>query len=166
MRPQRLLAKSYDKDEHPSGPPGFALLVEHTCDVAERRRGAAARLGTSRLGRRGAPAFESESGRFRQAVRLNTLIQDLGKANDQFHEMVWHSPEIVQLLRHETISGLIASLPEMQQWLGGEFDLGVLFPALWGSGWPSPQVLAVPLAAQAFGESQGVPWSRGLQGNP
>jgi len=133
MRPQRLLAKSYDKDEHPSGPPGFALLLEHTCDVADAGEALLHVLGDHVLDVAGLPASESESGRFRQAVRLNTLIQDLGKANDQFHEMVWHSPEIVQLLRHETISGLIASLPEMQQWLGGEFDLGVLFPALWGA---------------------------------
>lgn len=133
MRPRRLLAKSYDKDEHLSGPPGFALLVQHTCDVADAGEALLHVLDDYILDVAGLPASESETGRFRQAVRLNTLVQDLGKANDQFHEMVGNSPEIAQLLRHETISGLIASLPEMHQWLGGEFDIGVLFPALWGA---------------------------------
>jgi CRISPR-associated endonuclease/helicase Cas3 len=69
----------------------------------------------------------------RKAVRINTLIQDIGKANNQFQEMLGDSPDIIQLLRHETISALIATRPEFLRWLEDGFDPSVLFPALWGA---------------------------------
>lgn len=131
MRPQRLLAKSYDRSEHSGAPPGYALLVQHTCDVADAGDVLLDVLGQHLLRTANLPTSEIE--RLCSAVRLNTLAQDIGKANGQFQEMVGVCPDIIQLLRHETISGLVAMLPEIREWLEPKFDLGVVFPALWGA---------------------------------
>jgi CRISPR-associated endonuclease/helicase Cas3 len=45
--------------------------------------------------------------RFQLELRINGWIQDLGKANNHFQTLVSGKPHTEQLLRHETISGLL-----------------------------------------------------------
>jgi CRISPR-associated endonuclease/helicase Cas3 len=131
MYPQQLLAKSYDKEKHKKGPPDYALLVQHTRDVANAGDELLDLMRVVVLQAAGLRPEEAE--KLDEAVRLNTRIQDFGKANDQFQTMVRGSPEIAQLLRHETISGLIVTRPEFQSWLEDRFAPEVLSLALWGA---------------------------------
>src|SRR5438105_4892547 len=106
MSTNRLLAKSYDRKTWPDEPPDFALLTQHSRDVAESAMALVDQLGAVALGNAGLPS--SFFPRLRQAVILNAWVQDLGKANDHYRAMVDGNPAQTQLLRHETISGLIA----------------------------------------------------------
>jgi CRISPR-associated endonuclease/helicase Cas3 len=70
--------------------------------------------------------------RFRLTLRTNGWIQDLGKASSHFQEMVSHSPQTKQLLRHETISGLLIWLDDrLRQWLAPISE--TLLMAVWGA---------------------------------
>jgi len=130
MRPKRLLAKSYVGAPEQE-PPDYALLIQHTRDVVDAGEALLEILGEGAVSNAGLAA--SEWGRLRQAVRLNTWLQDLGKANDHYTAMVSGQPEIVQLLRHETVTGLIVSLPEFREWLQSKFGHDVILLALLGA---------------------------------
>jgi CRISPR-associated endonuclease/helicase Cas3 len=76
-------------------------------------------------------AFDS----FHLQLRANGWIQDLGKVSSHFQQMVSGAPQIEQLLRHETISGLLMfsdSLP-FRKWLGEKFSDEVLLTFLWSA---------------------------------
>ena len=115
MRPERLFAKSADRD-------GYRLtLPEHTEDVL----GAAEVLLEMTAERQlAALGFHPDAwlGRFRRDLLLTAVLHDLGKANSYFQGMVTGAPNIVQPLRHEAVSYWIARRPEMQDWLLAQVD--------------------------------------------
>lgn len=127
---KRLLAKSFQKDKFPS-PPDYALLLQHSRDVAQAGRTLARTVGAPLLAACGLPqellpALET-------TLILCGWLQDLGKANSHFQTMVSSAPEVIQLLRHETVSGILAKLvPEFQDWLA---PLGneTVHVAVWGA---------------------------------
>ncbi|MCP9495687.1 MAG: CRISPR-associated helicase Cas3' [Pyrinomonadaceae bacterium MAG19_C2-C3] len=111
-----LLAKSYDRKAHPNAPPAYALLTQHTRDVAAACEALAKAVGHVALAN--AELDESDFERFRLALLANGWTQDLGKASSHYQEMVSHVPEIQQLLRHETISALLVwQDARFRQWL-------------------------------------------------
>jgi CRISPR-associated endonuclease/helicase Cas3 len=99
-----LLAKSYDHKKF-SIPPDYALLTQHSRDVAEACSALADSVGMRALQSLGLNAALFNE--FKQTLILNGWLQDLGKANSHFQEMVSNNSNSKQLLRHETISGLI-----------------------------------------------------------
>lgn len=124
----RLLAKSYNREKHGSSPPDYALLVQHSRDVAEACKALAASTGQVSL-------FCSNISpevyaRLYCALVANGWIQDLGKVSSHFQAMITGAPQITQLLRHETISGLLMSSTPFREWLAPLSD--TLLLSLWG----------------------------------
>lgn len=130
MASDRLLAKSYDRKEWTDQPPAFALLTQHSRDVAEAANALVDQVGLAALANAELPS--SWLTRLKQTVVLNAWVQDLGKANDHFRAMVDGNPAQTQLLRHETISGLIATSAEFRS-LFQPIDQEIFYPALWGA---------------------------------
>ena len=130
-----LLAKSYDHTRHKDRPPSYALLTQHSRDVATACDALSSIAGS--------PALQSAGldgnllGDFRYALRLNGWIQDLGKASDHFQEMVTNPFESrKQLMRHEAISGAlvwIASLPLAHWFKGLPLPNTLRLMSLWGA---------------------------------
>jgi len=103
---QRLLAKSYCRRQHPDEPPDYALLVQHSRDVAAACDALADAVGQVAL--QNAKLFAELFPPYKLALRANGWGQDLGKASSHFQEMVSRPVEFrPQLLRHEAISGLL-----------------------------------------------------------
>ncbi len=128
--PARLLAKSFDRQKFKSGPPDYALLSQHSRDVAAACAALAEIVGPAAFDAAGLD--RGELARFTATLRLNGWLQDLGKANSDFQRMVTDQPQIQQLLRHETISGMLAWLdPDLRRWLSAAEDR--LLPAVWGA---------------------------------
>jgi len=126
----RLLAKSYDQRKYGKTPPDYALLTQHSRDVAMACDALACAVGTLALSNAGlSPAlFE----RFRRTLRANGWIQDLGKAGSHFQEMVTSQPQLQQLMRHETFSGIFIWLDErLRQWLSPLSE--TLLMTVWGA---------------------------------
>lgn len=99
-----LLAKSYPKPAQGGGaPPAYALLAQHSQDVAAACRALADAAGPAVLR---AADLAAEEPRFRRILLLSGWLQDLGKANDLFQEML-RSPGTSQMLRHEVLSALL-----------------------------------------------------------
>ena len=70
--------------------------------------------------------------RFHLTLRANGWLQDLGKASSHFQDMVTSKPQIKQLMRHETISGLLIWLDDrLRQWLAPLSE--TLLMAVWGA---------------------------------
>lgn len=130
MSSERLLAKSYDRVSYPDAPPNYALLVQHSRDVVEA---CGALIEVSGLASFYSTRLKiADLDRFAIVLRLTGWIQDLGKANSQFQMMVRSQPEIVQLLRHETLSGLLLWLDQrFREWLAPMGD-GLLV-SVWGA---------------------------------
>jgi CRISPR-associated endonuclease/helicase Cas3 len=126
----RLLAKSYDQQKHGKTPPDYALLTQHSRDVATACDALARAVGSIALSKAGlGPALFEQ---FCLTLRTNGWIQDLGKASSHFQEMVTNSPQTKQLLRHETISGLLIWLDDrLRQWLSPLSE--ILLIAVWGA---------------------------------
>lgn len=126
----RLLAKSYDQAKHRNDPPNYALLLQHSRDVAEACKALAASSGGIAL--RCASLPPETYDRFQRALVANGWIQDLGKASSHFQRMVSGEKQIIQLLRHETISGLLVWFEaKLRSWL--KPLSGMLFLTLWGA---------------------------------
>ena len=70
MTTNRLLAKSYDRKKWPNDPPAFALLTQHSRDVAESALGLVDQMGAVALANAGLPS--SLFPRLRQAVVLGS----------------------------------------------------------------------------------------------
>ncbi len=124
---KRLLAKSYNSKES-SEPPDYALLTQHSQDVADACKALARISGCIAL--RNAE-IESEWNDFDRTLRTVGWLEDLGKSSSHFQEMLT-SHDGQQLIRHETISGLLACLDEQfQSWLKplGKFKI----VAIWGA---------------------------------
>jgi CRISPR-associated endonuclease/helicase Cas3 len=125
----RLLAKSYDVARYPGDPPDYALLTQHSQDVADVCDALVSVVGRRALSSLGLSSSLVE--RLRRALTLNGWLQDIGKISSQFQAMVSGESEIMQLLRHEQLSALLIwTRPELRQWLAAERDLVV---ALWGA---------------------------------
>jgi CRISPR-associated endonuclease/helicase Cas3 len=111
MKP--LLAKSYDRQMHPDRPPDYALLTQHSRDVAAACKVLARTVGHVALDNAAleATAFEQ----FRLTLLANGWTQDLGKASSHFQMMV-SDPfgSHRQLVRHEVISGMLMYSEESQ----------------------------------------------------
>jgi CRISPR-associated endonuclease/helicase Cas3 len=111
--PTLLLAKS----PIPGQPP--KTLLAHTQEVmaaVEYLYGTENR--PSRLAREWLRFFRLEATDYNR-FRINTLaaagFHDPGKANDGFQKVVTHAGD--QIIRHEHLSGLLLSLPEIKGWL-------------------------------------------------
>jgi CRISPR-associated endonuclease/helicase Cas3 len=125
-----LLAKSYDTNKYSDSPPDYALLTQHSRDVVTACGALACVVGRTTLHNAGLNTEDFE--KFRLSLRTNGWIQDLGKASSHFQEMITTAPQIRQLLRHETISGiLIWSEPRLQEWLLPLSDIILL--SVWGA---------------------------------
>jgi CRISPR-associated endonuclease/helicase Cas3 len=125
----RLLAKSYDRDKYPE-PPDYALLVQHSRDVAAACKALAKMTGAIALHNAGLST--ERLAEFERTLLANGWIQDLGKANSHFQEMVFSQNGLLQLIRHETLSGILTFLNEQFcEWLEplGESKL----IAVWGA---------------------------------
>jgi CRISPR-associated endonuclease/helicase Cas3 len=110
---KRLLAKSYDHKKFKE-PPLYALLTQHSRDVATACKALAQISGCIALRN---TEIENEWHDFERTLRAVGWLEDLGKASSHFQEMLT-SNDGIQLIRHETISGLIACLNEQfQVWL-------------------------------------------------
>ncbi len=125
-----MLAKSYDRSKYGDSPPDYALLRQHSRDVAEACDALANAIG--RIALLNAGIDEDAFSEFRLKLKANGWIQDLGKANSHFQAMVTIKPEIKQLIRHETISGILALLePRLHKWLSPLSEK--LLPSVWGA---------------------------------
>ena len=130
---QALLAKSYCRERYPDAPPDYALLTQHSRDVAGACDTLAQEIG--RLTLLNAGLNEDTFDSFHLQLRANGWIQDLGKVSSHFQQMVSGTPQIKQLLRHETISGLLMSSDSLpfRKWLGEKFSDDVLLTFLWSA---------------------------------
>ena len=131
----RLLAKSYNHEKHPYEPPSYALLVQHSRDVAIACDELARTAGHVALSNAGLD--EESFAHFQKALCANGWLQDLGKASNHFQEMVEHpSNSHKQMMRHESISGLLLWLKDspLALWFA-ELDLPVVLlrAAWWGA---------------------------------
>src|SRR5260370_42137303 len=123
----RLVDKSYPRERYPNAPPDYALLTQHSRDVAAACNALAQCVG--KLALTNSDLTEDGLDDFSLELRANGWIQDLGKVSSHFQEMVSGSPQIKQLIRHETISGLLMfseSLP-FRDWLSQRFSADGLF---------------------------------------
>jgi CRISPR-associated endonuclease/helicase Cas3 len=110
---KRLLAKSYDRKKYKE-PPLYALLTQHSRDVATACKALAQISGCIALKN---AEIENKWNDFERTLRAVGWLEDLGKAGSHFQEMLT-SNDGIQLIRHETISGLIACLNEQfKVWL-------------------------------------------------
>lgn len=121
-----LLAKSYDSKRY-TEPPKYALLTQHSHDVASACKALAEISGCIALKN---AEIENEKSNFDRILLANGWLQDLGKASSHFQEMLTNNG-VTQLIRHETISGLIATLDDFQKWLEPLGKLKVC--AIWGA---------------------------------
>jgi CRISPR-associated endonuclease/helicase Cas3 len=131
----RLLAKSYNREKHPDEPPGYALLVQHSRDVAIACDELFRAVGHVTLFNAG---FDENSfAHFQTALRANGWLQDLGKASNHFQEMVEHPNDShKQMMRHETISGLLLWSKDspLACWFAElKLPLSLLRAAWWGA---------------------------------
>ena len=131
----RLLAKSYSHQKHPHEPPSYALLVQHSRDVATACNELASTTGHIALSNAGLDDESFEH--FQKALCANGWLQDLGKASNHFQQMVGHpSDSRKQMMRHEAISGLLLWLKDspLAGWFA-ELNLPVVLlrAAWWGA---------------------------------
>lgn len=129
MSNRRLLAKSYDRDKY-SEPPDYALLVQHSRDVAAACKALAKMTGAIALQNAGLSIEKFTE--FARTLLANGWIQDLGKANSHFQSLVSQQNGQLQLVRHETISAILTFFDErFCAWLD---DLGESkLIAIWGA---------------------------------
>ena len=133
MKP--LLAKSYDHQMHPDMPPDYALLTQHSRDVAAACKALARTIGHLALDNAvlDPAAFEQ----FRLTLLANGWTQDLGKASSHFQEMVGDPYGAHrQLVRHEVISGILMYAEEspLAHWFAQiPLTETLRLAALWGA---------------------------------
>lgn len=130
---KRLLAKSYAHQKHGDSPPDYALLTQHSRDVAEACNALALTIG--RLTLFNAELDEEVFENFRLTLRANGWMQDLGKVSSHFQTMVSGKPKEDQMLRHEAVSGLLMLSEDQpfRAWLLDKFSERDLLAAVWGA---------------------------------
>jgi CRISPR-associated endonuclease/helicase Cas3 len=115
--PDQLLAKSKPR----------LSLQQHLLDAEQAAR-LIFRLD-GRWGRNWCRFFQIQGEAAQQKFLLNlqvaALFHDIGKANADFYAAVTTPDFKAQTLRHEHLSALVLSLPEVCQWLGQNTDLDI-----------------------------------------
>ncbi|XWK89467.1 MAG: CRISPR-associated helicase Cas3' [Phormidium sp.] len=104
--------------------PGCHLVV-HTIDVVHAAETIFSVIGSDlkrffRLTDEQMPTLQATS-------QLASFCHDWGKANDGFQDMVRHKRKD-QVIRHEHLSALLISLPEVRSWLEGKQSIGQTMP--------------------------------------
>lgn len=131
MKP--LLAKSYSTKDYPHNPPDYALLTQHSRDVAEACCTLAETVGKIALENLDLSEINYEG--FREKLKANGWTQDWGKISSQFQTMLSGAPDAFQLLRHETISGFLLLRPDLpfRNWLLEKFSEQDLLMIAWAA---------------------------------
>ncbi len=110
---KRLLAKS---SQTPDAPRWAEALSGHTGNVLASAQALLDETADTQLSAIGLPrAIWKE--RFCRAVLLAAFCHDLGKANDQFQNMVRKNRRQKQAIRHEALSFLIIQETPLKEWL-------------------------------------------------
>jgi CRISPR-associated endonuclease/helicase Cas3 len=125
----RLLAKSYRGSAGGAAPPRRALLVEHSRDVPAAGGALANLVGAEVLHAAGLDAIDSR--RFSRVLRANGWMQDVGKANDHFLDMVSRDQRRTQLIRHEAVSMLLFTTTALRDWIAPLGEDAMI--AVWGA---------------------------------
>jgi CRISPR-associated endonuclease/helicase Cas3 len=68
---------------------------------------------------------EAAQQKFLLNLQVAALFHDIGKANADFYDAVTVPGFKAQTLRHEHLSALVLSLPEVRQWLAQNADLDI-----------------------------------------
>lgn len=115
---KRLLAKS---SLTPDAPRGAETLSGHTANVIVAAQTLLDETADAQLSALGLPkAIWKE--RFCQAVLFAAFCHDLGKANDQFQQMVRQDRKQGQAIRHEALSLLIIHETPLKEWLAATLE--------------------------------------------
>lgn len=143
LGPEHLPAKSYKRSDFGDAPPPFSLLMQHSRDVVAACDALTESVGRIALACADLPdeAFTD----FQLSLRANGWAQDLGKANSHFVRMLMKAIErdasySPQLIRHETLSGLLLTREPLRRWFNSLARSKSLVPpeilqlaALWGA---------------------------------
>jgi len=125
-----LLAKSYDTNINPHCPPRYALLTQHSRDVAAACSALVETIGLQCLENANLP--DKMLDELNRAVKLNGWIQDVGKANSHFQDML-AGTEDVQMIRHEVVSAILFwTRPELKALLS-ELPATTRLASIWGA---------------------------------
>jgi CRISPR-associated endonuclease/helicase Cas3 len=125
--PENLWAKSKKYDDNDNIEPS-CRLVQHTLDVVTATKSILAIREKDlqrffKLTQEQMPILKASS-------LLAAFIHDIGKANDGFIGMLERKGE--QVIWHEHLSTLIMSLPQLRNWLKGNFDYEIARVAVAG----------------------------------
>ncbi len=115
---KRLLAKS---SQTPDTPRGAETLSGHTANVMAAAQTLLDETADTQLSAVGLPGTMWKE-RFCQAVLFAALCHDLGKANDQFQNMVRQERKQKQAIRHEALSLLIIQETPLKEWLSATLE--------------------------------------------
>ena len=110
---KRLLAKN---SQTPDAPRGAETLSGHTANVMAAAQTLLDETADTQLSAIGLPGVIWKE-RFCQAVLFAAFCHDLGKANDQFQNMVRQERKQKQAIRHEALSFLIIQETPLKEWL-------------------------------------------------
>jgi CRISPR-associated endonuclease/helicase Cas3 len=111
--PKNLLAKSERFDRHGRLEPG-CLLVQHTLDVVNAAKTIIETVGPDL--QRFFKLTDDQMPSLAATSVLAAFCHDIGKANDGFQAMITKRRRD-QAIRHEHLSTLVMSLPEVKAWL-------------------------------------------------
>jgi CRISPR-associated endonuclease/helicase Cas3 len=140
---EHLPAKSYKRSDFGDAPPPFSLLMQHSRDVVAACDALAESVG--RIALTCADLPDEVFTDFQLSLRANGWGQDLGKANSHFVRMLKKAMErdtsySPQLIRHETLSGLLLTREPLREWCNSLERSKSLMPpeilqlaALWGA---------------------------------
>lgn len=128
-----LLAKSYNTKKYPHHPPDYALLTQHSRDVAEACRALAKSIGEIALENLALTEIDRE--KFQEKLKANGWIQDLGKSSSHFQTMLSGASDSFQLVRHETVSGflILHKNSPLRGWLSEKFSEQELLTIVWAA---------------------------------
>lgn len=135
--PEHLPAKSYKRSDFGDAPPPFSLLTRHSRDVVAACDALATAVGLVALTCADLP--DESFADFQLSLRANGWAQDLGKANSHFVRMLKKAMEgdksySPQLVRHETLSGLLLTREPLREWFNSiKLPEALRIAALWGA---------------------------------
>lgn len=135
--PEHLPAKSYKRSDFGDAPPPFSLLTRHSRDVVAACDALAAAVGRVALASADLP--DESFADFQLSLCANGWAQDLGKANNHYVWMLKKAMEgdtsySPQLVRHETLSGLLLTRKPLREWFDSlKLPEALQVAALWGA---------------------------------
>lgn len=115
---KRLLAKN---SQNPDSPRGAETLSGHTANVMVAAETLLKETADAQLSAIGLPRPVWKE-RFCRVVLLAAFSHDLGKANDQFQNMVRRNRDQKQAIRHEALSFLIVQETTLKEWLSATLE--------------------------------------------